>query len=161
MLKGSIALSKLERLASFVTGSEGDINYSLRFKKQRRDGRIRINGRVQAILAMTCQSCLEPVWLTIDETIALVVVQDETEAEELDSSQEPLIVQGDEVEPGAIFEDDLILALPMVARHANADGVSQCMDQLGYEPPAFDPGLEEKPNPFDVLSKLKLGDLEK
>ncbi len=154
LLRGVIPLSALERLAAFITSREGEVSFSLRFKKQRHDGRVRISGEVRTCLEMTCQYCLEPVSLSVSAAIALVVVQNQDEADLLDAGQEALIVHGEEIDQVAIIEDDLILALPMVPRHVNAEGVSVCMDRLGYQKPLMDPG-QDKPNPFAVLEKLK------
>jgi uncharacterized protein len=159
LLEGSTPLSALERLAGFIASSDGEVSYSLRFKKRRRDGRVLVKGSVNTNLTMICQYCLEPVSQAVAATISLVVVQSEEEADQLDSGEEALIVAGEELDPVAAIEDDLILALPMIARHGDENGSSACMEQLGYEKPAIDPG-QDKPNPFAVLAKLKHPDLD-
>jgi uncharacterized protein len=153
-LQGVVPLAALERLAGFITSREGNVSYTLRFKKQRRDGRIKVSGEVRTDLMMTCQYCLEPVSMVVEATIALVLVRSEDEAGLLESGVDALVVAGEEIDPVAIIEDDLILALPMVPRHMNDEGESECIGQLGYEKTSIDPG-EDKPNPFAVLAGLK------
>jgi len=158
ILAGSIPISQLERLADYLSGSEGEVQFRLRFKK-RKDRRIQITGSVTATVTMSCQYCLEPVTSAIEAKIALLIVSEEKEAAELETDLDLLVMREDKLEVSEIFEDDLILSLPMVARHLGEDGSAACSEHLAYKKSGED--LEEdRPNPFAMLASLKDGNLK-
>jgi uncharacterized protein len=161
VLEGSIPISRLERLADYLSESEGEVQFRLRFKK-RKDRRIQITGSVTATVTMSCQYCLKPVSLAIEAKIALLIVSDESnekEAAQLESDLDLMLMEGDKLEVVDIIEDDLILSLPMVARHLGEDGHTACSEHLAYKG-AGEEIKEDKPNPFAVLARLKDGNLK-
>lgn len=105
-----------------------------------------------AVVPLTCQRCLEPV----DEELAVdrwfrFVADEAQAAREDEESEEDVLVLDPAFDLQALVEDELLMALPLVPRHA------VCPTAVPME--AVDPGFEQaesdKPNPFGALAGLK------
>ncbi|GAB6040129.1 YceD family protein [Endothiovibrio diazotrophicus] len=146
--RGRIPLDRMARLRVAAVDAVGDavVEFALD-----RDGAGRpfMKGTVAAAVALTCQRCLQPVMLELEAVFSLGLVRGEQEAERLPEEYEPLLVAPEPMELAPLIEDELLLALPAVARHDTCS--------MGYSPePAAEP--EEAPpreNPFAALSALK------
>lgn len=111
-----------------------------------------IGGHAAAVVRLTCQRCLEPVDWPLEASFTLAVVQDESEAAALPAEYEPLLCpEGSGSLPGMI-EDELLLALPAVARHRD---VSECGPAAGFARPGNGDETRLDDNPFAVLEQLK------
>ena len=101
-------------------------------------------------LALCCQRCLGPVMETVAVDRALRFVSDEQQAAELDAELEDDVLSLERsLDLRELVEDELLLALPLVPRHA------ECPEPLPL--PADEPleEAEERPNPFAALAALK------
>jgi uncharacterized protein len=98
---------------------------------------------------LQCQRCLGPCdqTLTVDRSIRFVATEEE--AQRLDEEiEEDVLAYAHKVSAKELVEDELILALPLVAMH------EQCPRGLGLAPvlePQTEP-LEVRENPFAVLA---------
>ena len=105
----------------------------------------------QTQLLMQCQRCLTPVVETITAERGFVFVADEATAEAMDDeSEDDVLVISRDFDLLSLVEDELILALPLVPRHA------VCPQDLPAV--AVDEAFEtasERPNPFAALAALK------
>jgi uncharacterized protein len=156
LLQGHVALAEMARLAESLQESGGDVAVSLEFGIDE-EGIRYMRGRIQAEVGLECQRCLETMRHVIDNDFALALVHSATEAEALPSHYEPLQLDNQPLFLRDVIEDELLLALPIVARHAK----EECSVELAdAEAPAEtderkDTGKEEKVNPFSVLAGLK------
>ncbi len=113
---------------------------------------------------MTCQRCLEalPVELRIEEQ-PFRFVESEAVAAELDEEvEEDLLVLSTAFDLHTLIEDELLLTLPWVPRHAQCAGVagSTVPVRLEAEPDEAAPTEEavpepRRPSPFAGLAQLK------
>ncbi|CAN5567596.1 DUF177 domain-containing protein [soil metagenome] len=103
-------------------------------------------------LAMECQRCLQPVAVPLDIASSFRFVHDEATAEALDAdSEEDILVLERSMNARLLIEDELLLALPVVALH------DECPEPLPV-PEDGVPGEEDvKPNAFASLAALKRG----
>jgi len=151
-LKGYLPLQQLPALVADCVDDQGKVEADLQLDMQ---GRWPVmTGTAQANLRMTCQRCLEPVDVAIKAQMSLGFVQSEEALAELPESLEPFLLEEEEIPLADVLEQEMILALPIVAYHAECEPASY---QQGDE--AAEAG-EEKPNPFKVLEQLK-GNLKK
>lgn len=117
--------------------------------------RVHATGRVSAQLVLQCQRCTQAFEQTIETAIAGVIVTNDEAAADVPRADEPIRVDGDTLDVRALMEDELLLALPMVAR---------CNDptcRAQYETSAPGVGTQtptREDNPFAVLGQLKRGD---
>ena len=148
-LERRVEPSELSRLAEVVHGVRS-VDVSLSFKRDEHY-RCEIQGQVSAQLELQCQRCLEPVGWFVESAIHWVVVPDDDRASALPSSVDALILGADEddIDLVALIEDEILLDLPVIARHDY-----DCID-----PGALNFGDQSEPevadSPFSVLADLK------
>ena len=105
----------------------------------------------QAQLLMQCQRCLAPVVETVVAEREFVFVADEATAEAMDDeSEEDVLAISRDFDALSLIEDELIMALPLVARH---DVCPQDLPAAAVDE-AFE-AASERPNPFAALAALK------
>ena len=118
---------------------------------------IRLRLRARTSVWLTCQRCLQPVALPLEVDRTLRFARDEDEAARLDEEEEDedVLALPRALDLGALLEDELILALPIVPRH---DTCPQALPWSG-EPSVPTGTVAEVPqeHPFAALGRLKRG----
>ncbi len=115
-LRGRVPLSQMHRLAEYLCDSPGDAEVALAFDLG--EGGIGLlHGEAHAVVSVICQRCLEPMALQLDAQFAFGLVESEAQAERLGANYEPLLVGETPLRVSELTEDELILALPIVALH--------------------------------------------
>lgn len=112
-------------------------------------GHHRIEGSVEARLYLTCQRCLQPVAADICAHVDLVLVWSQEAARELPEELDPWLVDEGQTDVAPLLEEEILLALPLVALHASCQPPAN---------PAQGEGVDERnqqENPFSVLAELK------
>lgn len=150
VVRGSIANGKMRRLVAGLASDRGEAEAEMRFSLDAVRRPV-ISGSVRTKVELQCQRCMELFMQPIDVEFQLVRVRSETEAERLPEEFEPLLTEQDQIRTAELLEDELILALPVVAMHVEEDG---CQVQVGGQPAAGEAVEERKPNPFAALSAL-------
>ncbi len=153
-LEGRIPLGALSRLAPLLMEDSGEAAFVLKFFRDDH-GRHRVNCRVEARLQLECQRCLEAMEHSVAREGELALVQGLLEAGRLPDELDPLLLQENELLTiGDLVEDELLLSLPAVPRHAHRCGAA-------LEPPAGQtPDGPAPDNPFAVLAALKGDDTD-
>jgi len=155
LFEGSYSLAELDRMHDLLLESSGKVVVSLEFGRDA-EGIRYMKGRLQSELTLQCQRCLQAMRYPIDANFALGLVRSNDAAQLLPSHYEPLLVESDALFLRDIIEDELLLALPLVARHEE----SQCIDVNRHAGDATqrndnEHGKSEKANPFAALAGLK------
>lgn len=121
--QGSLPLSSFPRLKELLSDSEGEVSVDL---SAGRDVQKRpfIQGTLKASLPLVCQRCLNRLEFLIEVDVNLSPVFSEKAAELLPEPYEPLLLTEDRVLLVDLVEDELLLNLPMIARH---ESTSQCV----------------------------------
>lgn len=108
-----------ERLRQALAGTDcnddGEIHARLKFSIQA--GVPCLDGEVNADLELNCQCCLEPVSYHVQSRFRFGLISSDEEAGLLPEEFEPLLVSGSEQSLIDLVEDELLLSLPIVARH--------------------------------------------
>jgi uncharacterized protein len=148
-LKGTVALAQMTRLHYNLCEVQGEAQIDWLFSIDEKQ-RSTIQGNLYAQLSIQCQRCLQPMPWLIDKKIALIILtneQDEQNDEEIPAGYETIILTNTPVSLITLVEDELILALPIIAKHNECPfNEYQLSDHLNE---SF------KNNPFHVLSALK------
>ena len=118
-LEGSIPVRELTRLSSMLCDADGDVAVQLTFRRSKK-GRPMVTGECHARLSLVCQNCLEPVRLDVTAPIRTTIVADHEALMALDQEEDGVVCADEKIRTVDMIEDDLILALPMVARHPQA-----------------------------------------
>lgn len=158
-LQGSWPLTGLARLTQDAApAGDAHVRWTARGERRARPGGPAepwLHLEAEATVRLTCQRCLQPV----DEPLAIArsfrFVADEAEAEREDELAEEDVMAlppRGRLDLLPLVEDELILALPIVPRHA------ECPAPLPLA--AADPEVaadDARPNPFAALAALKRG----
>lgn len=118
-VEGDVPLAGLTRLADHlaVDGASDDDRAALYLSfDEDSQRRVRITGRVRATLVLRCQRCLKPFEWTVDQALKAIAVADDEAAAGVPRDWEPVIVPPRGLDPAALTEDELILALPLAPR---------------------------------------------
>ncbi|MDR2636863.1 MAG: YceD family protein [Zoogloeaceae bacterium] len=147
-LEGRVPLAALTRLADLLAGEAGTVAFRLEGARGER-GQARLRLVVSGTLPLVCQRCLAPLpeILAIDSLLELVAAEaaeGEPSQEELeDDSLDFLPVPSDgRMALIDLIEDEILLALPVVPRHADCS-------------PPVSAAAQTPPHPFAALSLLK------
>jgi uncharacterized protein len=137
---GVLGMEKLRRLAE-MQGSTDGLEYRVRGGINDDANpclRISVSGEVQ----LTCQRCLGPLTVPLATDAELVLSESEREIQQAEDEVDRVLASR-AMDVAQLVEDEVILALPMIARHEDCA-------------PAQDvPTSELRPSPFNVLAGLK------
>ncbi|MES1930093.1 hypothetical protein SADO_12598 [Salinisphaera dokdonensis CL-ES53] len=154
---GEIELSRLPRVTAEMAGAarDGDtIAVDLEFKEDAQR-RVRVEGTIDTTLLLECQRCLQVFDESMHVDVAGVVVGDDDAAANVPRDDEPVMADGDLLDVHALVADELLLAMPSVARCARpACSAAYVKD----EAPRRETKEQEPNNPFAVLNQLKRND---
>jgi uncharacterized protein len=126
LLKGAISLEKMQRLASLLAQNDGDAELEIRFDRDEA-GLPYAQGTLKTVVQMVCQRCLSAMALKIETEFNLGVVSSLKNARALPDNYEPLVADEVPISLTELIEDEILLALPVVAIHP--DG--QCARSTG------------------------------
>jgi uncharacterized protein len=153
-LQGQWPLGTLERLAAGLAAVPAGA--AVAFAAQGRlvpvaggEPEIWLHLQAHAEVSLQCQRCLQPMVEVLEVDRRIRFVRSEQEAERLDeASEDDVLALPPRLDLRALVEDELILALPLVPRHA------QCPQPL---PVPQDGALDEAsaPHPFAALAGLR------
>ena len=148
------ALSRLQQTA--LPASTADVRWSAR--GERREGRAGVVEtwlylRAEAAVALECQRCLSAVAtpVSIDRSLLFVPGEDAAAALDAESEQDVLALNRD-LDLLELIEDELLLSLPIVPRHAECPQPIVLPADEGDE-------AEKASHPFAGLAALKRGSL--
>lgn len=158
--EGEARLSEFARLSPLLEECRGSAIYRLGFGVDVQ-GLPVMTGSVSTTLTLCCQRCNGRLLLPVDSRWTLALVDGIDEMANLPEAYDPLLVDNPLMRPLDLVEDELILALPPIPRHAEGScGVSRPECLSGYPTPWVNGGVaaaEEKtrPSPFAELGALK------
>jgi len=153
-IEGQVEVSKMPRLSLSLVDDSGTVSYHLKFIFEQ--GRIpTVRGWVKANVQILCQRCMTAMPQNLYSDIAIGVVRNNEQAQQLPRSLDPLMVASDEmVSLLEMIEDELIISVPATNYHPEAE----CESSVGHTS-QDDDYVEEVPdeidNPFKVLQALK------
>ncbi|MCU5783884.1 hypothetical protein MA04_03184 [Alcanivorax balearicus MACL04] len=152
VIEGEARVGDLPRLREYRESQDQPVRVSLAFGRDE-DGHRCVRGQVETTLVLICQRCLEPVHQRILANVDLTMVWSEEQAKALPAHLDPLLVTEERLPLAAVLEEELLLAMPLVALH------DQCPNPL---PDTRDDGedgegrdKDNPDNPFAVLAQLK------
>lgn len=143
--------SDMPRFVDSVAECDERVDVNVAFKKDEQ-GLTYFSGSISTSASLVCERCGGQMAQPLQIDFCFTPIKSESEIEELPEIYDPLEVDDHgEIDILQIVEDELILALPIVAFHAEED-CSVTQEELSFG----NVGPEnEKPNPFAVLKELK------
>ena len=148
---GVMAQSGMVRLQEAVVQILDDVSVELRFEIDAQ-GLTFFHGNLHTKVSLECQRCNEPFELAIEQAFCYTPVNEGDSIDDIPEAYDPVeLNEHGEINLLELFEDEIILSLPIVAMHEQADcKVTQEQLSFGKIEPA-----EKRPNPFAVLKELK------
>jgi len=151
-LQGGIPLAGMERLAASLLDDSGSAECEFTFYRDMDRAR-KLRLKYRAELVLRCERCLGPLRERVEGETVLRLVDAELETADEDGDVLPVGAEG--VYLKDVLEDELLLMLPLIPRHA---AVEECEpDAVRWLQPDGDEGAIETQteNPFDILKNLK------
>lgn len=156
-LAGNESLAGYDRIAQECAGRVQDAMVAWSARGEMRSDHlgqeeIWLHLHAEAVAPMTCQRCLEMVKvpLLVDRSFRFVA-DEETAAAQDDDVQEDLLALEADFNLRHLIEDELVLALPLIARHEVCPGQAP----LAASDTDFGVAVAGRPNPFAVLARLR------
>lgn len=115
-LQGELPLSQFQRLQDIADQANLTVSVYLKFDMNE-VGIATIVGHLKAKVRFICQRCNYPFEKQIDSDVFLCPVITESHADRVQEPYEPLITHGELISLRDLVEDELLLNIPMVARH--------------------------------------------
>lgn len=151
-IAGKIPLTRLTRLHDALASQEGCLDCELEGCRETDESgsRLCLHLRVRGRLVQHCQRCLAEVGFdcAIDSRLVLMPPGAEWPEEELEAEDYDAIPASRELSVLSLVEDEVLLALPIVPRHADCVSPAGSVD-------AEENVASGKPSPFAVLASLK------
>ncbi|RMD80264.1 MAG: hypothetical protein D6809_01660 [Gammaproteobacteria bacterium] len=142
-----VALARMARLAAAVEGGAEQAEVRLALAEEQ--GVQVLAGEARVAVTLRCQRCLEPLALSLEAPFRLAVVP--REGAPVPAGCEPVVADPRRLPLLALLEDELLLRLPHIPRHAEG----RCRPP---ENPAAEAGEgAASQSPFAALARLKLG----
>lgn len=140
------SVEQLPRLAEAGALDGSRIDVRLRFSLF--DQRPAVDGTLRGTLMLSCQRCMQPVAVPIDEQFQVILVQQESADEP--GGYEPVVVDPAHFDVRWLTEEQALLASPLVPLHA----VGEC-DQAAAPPPDIEQRASAgAQRPFENLRDL-------
>ena len=149
--RGVIASKDMERLSEAVVRCNDYVDAEVQFEKDAQ-GLTVFHGTLDTNVSLICQRCNEAFDCSVDTKFCFSTVQGSQDSELLPEAYEPVEVNDHgEVSLLQIFEDELLLSLPIVPLHAESECTVK-RDDMSFG--KIEPE-QERQNPFAVLKELK------
>ena len=160
---GRCGLGDLARLSAVVS-RDGDrqetlVQYDLAFGRDE-GGRAVVTGEIRTRLRLVCQRCLGEVEFDLDLPLRVVLLRVGQSGHDLPDDLDPVVVDEDGFRLLDLIEDEILLAIPPVARHeagyCSAPATAESVVEPGSD--VWSPEEEPRPNPFAILAASRAGD---
>lgn len=157
---GTVPLTDFPRVAADCVAGGSGVQVTWSAQGQMRGGAGGAPGapwlhlQVNTQLPLVCQRCLEPVRMPVVVDQWFRFVPDEATAEQQDDdAAEDLLVESAGFDLRALVEDELVLAMPLIASHASCPAPPG----LSVQDARFDAAVDERLQPFAALARLRRG----
>ncbi|HEY0942679.1 MAG TPA: DUF177 domain-containing protein [Steroidobacter sp.] len=117
----SFSAAELPRLRE--AGGHDDAAVEANFQFSQFDGRPAVTGELHGTVVLTCQRCMQPVMVDVDDSFQVLLVDAERSDEP--GGYEPVVAKASRLDLGWLAEEQVLLALPLVPMHDNVDCAAQ------------------------------------
>lgn len=128
-LRDELSVADLPRVNAVALGDGGPVTVSFEFEAL--DDRLLVSGTVAGRLFVRCERCLERMRIDIDSDVAVALTELEPAGEQPDD-YEPVVMTDGTVRLFELVEDEILLAVPLVARHelGQCGALAERLEQL-------------------------------
>ncbi len=155
-LQGRLPLQTMDRLGEMLVENKGEVEYNLHFVRDDQNRQM-ITGELVATVVMQCQRCLAPVSIQVQRSMAWECVWSEAQFPNIAAGHDPYLMEESPVALAGLVEDEMILSLPLVARHEAHEACTPPQFSGGEDGRQDEPDTRE-PHPLADLARLKRKD---
>jgi len=119
-LNGELELARCSRLAGLLCSPSGSVRASLRFR-QRGVGVLVLTLELETTVQLICQRCLEPFAQPIAERVEMALVEPGGTEGSVPQGYQPFELEEGRLSPAQLIEDELIVSIPLVPKHARVE----------------------------------------
>ena len=149
-ISGELNFSTLNRLRDLARYDNKEISYSISFVYDE-DNKCCITGKVQTTLQLECKRCLKFFPYQVITAFNLYAVKAINDSEDNLSKQlDVVLIENGLISITDIIEDEVILSLPEVPKHAEDDVNCHSIQKASF----LEYGARQQKNPFSVLKQL-------
>lgn len=129
--QGEFRTRRFPRLIGVAASDVPSVQVRLQFALL--DGKPIIHGTMQGTMELICQRCMGRMQHEIDERFDLMLVESESQFDAVPESHEPWLTDSALTDVIELVEEQLLLALPLLAKHADE---SECVAVAAKPKPA-------------------------
>ena len=149
----TIPLDELPRVARELASAEGTATGTVRFSRQM--GRAVADLQVSAQPQVVCQRCMQPMRWPVEVKSRIALVSDYDAADRVPGGMEVFLVEADSVSVRDLVDEEIMIELPHIARHAEGSECAGRKVQLpGQEAEAEEASAPDVQKPFAQLGEL-------
>lgn len=119
-IAGEIEFERLTRFSELVHSEHGSVRVGFGFGQQTA-GYTTVRLEYDASFELQCQRCLEPMEERVAREASFVIVGGDSIPAGIPEDHEPVELSGDRFQPAGFVEDELIMSLPLIPRHARLE----------------------------------------
>ena len=153
LLQGVLKLDTMARLTGLLAEGGGSVDVDLQFDVDTQ-GISHMRGQLVAQVSLICQRCMEPVAVSLQSEVAVGFALNEERVVAMPESYEAYLLTDETVVLSELIEDELILAIPIVAAHPQ-QSCQPWFEKQQEELSVIEEDVPEKKSPFAVLASLK------
>jgi uncharacterized protein len=125
--------SQLPRLSEAGISEPADIRVSIRFSTY--ENRVALKGRLGGHVTMTCQRCMQPTTVEMEDEFRLLVVDDEADEAAESGGFEPVVADPARLDLRWLAEEQTLLSVPLVPKHTDEQCATQPVERGKSEKP--------------------------
>ena len=152
---GELPASSMPRLAAAIGKGDGKVSVNLQAGRENTQARLR--GVVTGALPMLCVRCEKPYIWPMNIVVDVRLVFSERDERRALQGSDPYLLENDELPVRELVEDEILLALPMLARCETCENALSEAAALAAKPGRAEPRNKVATNnPFaDLKGRLK------
>ncbi len=120
------------------------------------ENRPAVSGELHGAVVLTCQRCMQPVSIEVDDSFQVLIVEEERDDEP--GGYEPVVAKPSRLDLRWLAEEQVLLALPLVPMHENEDCAENTAPAAAEESASDEAAEEEEQavtqQPFRNLREL-------
>src|SRR5688572_11614931 len=148
----SIPLAELPRVTHDLTAHDGEAQGKVRFSRQL--GHAVADLDVSAQPEVVCQRCMQPMRWPVKVKTRIALVSDYAAADRVPEGLEVFLVEADSVSVRDLVDEEVMLALPQVARHEEGSECAGRQMQLPGQEAEAEEANADVQKPFAQLGEL-------
>ena len=119
-IETEFSISELPRVSEAVLADSGPVQADFEFKNAQK-GIVLADGALSGSVKLRCQRCLDQMDVALDSRLRLALLVNENQLEFVPADYEPLMIADGAIRLVDLIEDEILLLLPIAAKHNEND----------------------------------------